>query len=140
MAETALEALYTAVKRRLTENAELWGDRVSPDVAPSSTERPHVVYAWAGGGEVNGLVKPDAVIVLTVQCYAETQAQAFAASARISVLLNDADGSSDRALEGGADWDILNTQQEGIIHIVETVDSTWVYREGHRFRISMEHK
>ncbi len=140
MAETALSALYRAVRRSLTATGEVWGLRVHPDLAPAGTERPHVVSSWAGGGEVNGLVKPDAEIVLAVQVYAETQAQAFSGAARLSALLNDADLGSATALDGGADWDVLNCNQEGIIHLVESVDGLWVYREGHRFRFRLEAK
>lgn len=135
---TALEALYAAVYQRLTGQPEVW-TTVSPDVAPTSTRRPHVVYAWTGGGERNGLVRQDAELVLAVQAYCDTQAQAFVAAGRISALLNDADAGSALALDGGADWSVLNSQQEGVIHRIERVDGQWVYREGHYFRFMLEH-
>lgn len=138
MAETALAALYRAVARRLTENSELWGDRAYPDLAKSGTQKPYVVFSYAGGGEINARVQQDAEIVLTVKAVALSLDQAFAASARISTLLNDADASSAEALSAGSEWTIIHTKQEITVHLVELIDSVWVYHEGHRFRFLME--
>jgi len=139
MAEVALAALYRAVKARLTENSgELWGAKVFPDLAPSGTQKPYVVYAWMGGGEINERVQQDAEIVLQVKLVTEQLAQAFVGAGRISTLLNDADYSSSEALNGGADWYVLNVKQEGIVHMLETVDGGQIYHAGHRFRFRME--
>lgn len=143
MAETALAALYRAVGQRLTAQSEVWGPRAFPVLAKVGTPRPYVLFAWAGGGELNQLVKPDAEIMLTVVCAADTLAVAFHGAGRISALLNDADASNGTtgtppALDGGADWQIIHVNQEQIIEIVELVDGAWVYREGHRFRVLLE--
>lgn len=140
MAETALAALYRAVGQRLVSGGDVWGQNAKPDLMTAGVARPYVLYAWAAGGEVNGLVKPDAEIVLTVQGFADSLAQAFTIAGRISALLNDADLSSASPLNGGADWDILNVKQEQAIHLLELIDSRWVYRAGHRFRFRMEAK
>lgn len=143
MAETALEALYRAVGQRLTAQSEIWAERAYPDLAPKGTPRPYVLFAWAGGGEINQLTRQDAEIVLTVVCFADKLDVAFRGAGRISALLNDADLSNGTAgtppaLDGGADWQIIHVNQEQIVHLIELVDGAWVYREGHRFRVLME--
>lgn len=139
MAETAIAALYRAVKQRLTASSgELWGQKAYPDLAPSGTEKPYVVFSYAGGGELNARRTQDAEIVLTVKVVTEQLAQAFSGAGRISTLLNDADYSSDSVLNAGADWLVLNVKQEQIVHMIETVDGRQVYHAGHRFRFRME--
>lgn len=138
---TALEALYGAVKARLLETPSgVWGDRVHPDLAPAGTARPHVVFAYAAGGEANRIVGRDAEIVLMISGYADTQAVAFALAADLSDRFNDADKSSTTPLDAGAEWWVLNVTQEQAIHTVELIKGVWVYREGHRFRFVMEGK
>ena len=139
MAEVALAALYRAVKARLTENSgELWGAKVFPDLAPSGTQKPYVVYAWMGGGEINARVQQDAEIVLQVKLVTDQLAQAFSGAGRISTLFNDADYSSAAALNAGSEWAVLNVKQETIVHMIETVDGRQIYHAGHRFRFRME--
>lgn len=139
MAEIAQAALYRAVNRRLTQSTtELWGQRVFPDLAKTGTARPYVVYSYAGGGEINGLRKQDAEIVLIVKAIAESMGQAFVAAGRISTLLNDADYSSVNVMDGGSEWAILHVKQEQIVHLIETVDGVQIYHAGHRFRFRME--
>lgn len=138
MAEVALAALYKAIKTRLTENSEVWGANVFPDLAPSGTAKPYVVFAWMGGGEINARVQQDAEIVVQIKGVTTQLAQAFVMAGRISTLFNDADASSNAALNAGADWAILHTRQEGIVHMLETVDGGQIYHAGHRFRFRME--
>jgi hypothetical protein len=139
--EAALAALYRAVKQQLTSSgSERWADRAYPDMAAANTPYPYVDFAWAAGGEVNELIRPDAVIVLMVSAWADTQAESFLCAGRISDLLNDADISSDKAMDGGADWLIINSSQEQAIHSVELVDGVWKYRDGARYRVRMEAK
>lgn len=138
MAEPALAAIYRAVRQRLTASAELWGQQVYPDQAPGGVERPYVVYFWSGGGELNAIVGQDAEIVLTVKVVADSLAQAFTGAGRISALLNDADGASASPLNGGTDWTIIHVQQEQVVHLVETVNTTQIYHEGARFRFYAE--
>lgn len=135
----ALAALYKAVITRLKEAPALdWGDRVYPDRAPSGTPKPLVVVWWLGGGEINQSIVPDAEIVLGVKVVAATQAQAFALAAEASARLNDADRSSSKALNAGSDWIVQHTKQEGVVHLVEDVDGSWIYHEGFRLRCRME--
>lgn len=139
MAEVAQAALYRAVNRSLTASpTELWGLRVFPDLAKTGTTRPYVVFSYAGGGEINGLRKQDAEIVLIVKMISENMAQAFNGAGRISELLNDADYSSAGALNAGSEWAILHVKQEQIVHLIETVDGVQIYHAGHRFRFRME--
>lgn len=143
MTEPALAALYRAVSQRLTPTVvpEVWGSKAYPDLVPANVARPYVIYAWAAGGELNQRVAPDAEFVLTVEAVSDTLVQAFSMSGRISALLNDADYASAKALNGGADWDILNASQEQAIHLLELLPSgTWIYREGSRFRFLMHLK
>lgn len=136
--EAALGALYRAVQTRLRDNHEEWADRAWADLAASPETKPYVVYGYAGGGEINVTVKPDAEIVLTIQCVAADMATAQRGAGRISDLFNDADAGSESALGGGPDWIILNTKQEQAVHFVEMVDKTRVHHSGHRFRFRME--
>lgn len=139
MAETALAALYRAVGKRLTESSgELWGQKAYPDLAPSGTAKPYVVFSWAGGGELNQLRTQDAEIVLQIKIVTDNLAQALIGAGRISTLFNDADYSSDSALNAGAEWIVQHVNQEGIVHMLETVDGGQVYHAGHRFRFRME--
>ncbi len=138
MAEAALAALYRAVQQQLTEESEVWGVKVFPDLAKGGTAKPYCVFSYAGGGEINARVVQDAEIVLQVKIVTDTLAQAFAGAGRISARLNDADYSSSEVLNGGADWLILNVKQEGIVHMIETVDGAQIYHAGHRFRFRME--
>lgn len=139
MAETAIAALYRAVKQTLTASpGEVWGGKVFPDLAPSGTEKPYVVYSWAGGGEINARRVQDAEIVLQIKIVTETLAQAFSGAGRISTLFNDADYSSAAALNAGSEWAVLNVKQETIVHMIETVDGRQIYHAGHRFRFRME--
>lgn len=139
MSETALEALYRAVRMQLAAETFFAG-RVYADVAPPKTARPFCVFSYAAGGERNQLVKPDAEIELTVRCVADTLQDAFAGAGAISNALNDADLSDPKALNGGPSWEILHTRQLGIVHMRELVDGRDVYHEGHRFSFRMEGK
>lgn len=136
----ALHALYQAVFTRLAVDhpTEDWGDRVYPDLAPSGSEKPYVIYWWLGGGELNQSVVRDAEIVLGVKVVALELVQAFTLAGRLGELLNDADRSSSKALDAGAEWVVQHTMQEGAVHLVEQVDGTWVYHEGFRLRCRME--
>jgi hypothetical protein len=139
MPTPALAALYDAVYDRLVgDGSEDWANRVHPDLAPSGTARPHVVYGFAAGGELNESVAQDAGIVLTVKALSLTLAEAFTLAGRISELLNDADKSRANALSGGAEWSISHCSQEQALHLVELVDGQWVYHEGARYRFRME--
>lgn len=143
MAEPALAAIYRAINQRLTTSGDVWANRVYADRAQPGNGRPYVRYGYQGGGEANQMIKPDANIVVTVRAVAETQAQAFALCGRLSDLLNDM-GEQDRrpegvaALNGGPDWHIRTTTQEGVVHLSELVDSTPVYHEGFFLRLIME--
>lgn len=138
MAEAAIAALYRAVKTRLTESSELWGDKAYPDLAPKNPTKPYVIFSYAGGGELNARVGQDAEIVVMIKAVSLELAQAFVMAGRISELFNDADYSSANALNAGANWVILHVIQEGIVHMVETVDGGQIYHAGHRFRFRME--
>ena len=137
MAEAALAALYRAVRTRAIATSEMWGNQAFADIAPAKTARPYVVFNWAGGGEVNGRVAQDAEIVIAIKAVAESMADALTMAGRISALFNDADANGSNEMDGGADWVIVNSQQEGIVHLVESVDGRQIYHEGHRFRFYM---
>lgn len=134
----ALDALYHAVFTRLTATSEPWETRVYPDLAPSGTPKPYVIYWWLGGGELNQSVRRDAGIVLGVKVVSLNQAQAFALAGRLGELLNDADRHSSKALDAGSEWVVQHTMQEGAVHLIEEIDGTWVYHEGFRLRVRME--
>lgn len=139
MAETALAALYRTVKQTLTASpGELWGAKAYPDLAPSGTVKPYVVFSWAGGGELNQRRTQDAEIVLQIKIVTDNLAQAFVGAGRISTLFNDADYSSNSPLNAGAEWLVLHVKQEGIVHMIEPVDGGQVHHAGHRFRFRME--
>lgn len=140
MTETALAALYRVVLARLKgTGGDPWGERVHPDVAPAGTARPHVVFGYAGGGELNENIQPDAGLVLTVQAICANDVDAFGCAARISALLNDADRGTARALDASPDWIIVHSLQEQVIHRVETTpEGDWIYYAGARYRFRME--
>lgn len=147
MAEAALAALYRAVYNRLVASGDVWGSRAYPDLAPAKilvsglltpTPRPYTIFSWAGGGEINQLIKQDAEIVLTIKGVSETLTEAFAIAGRISALFDDQDAGDPTALSGAPDWQIIHVNQEQIVHLVEGVDATWIYHAGHRFRFLME--
>lgn len=143
MAEPALGALYEAMNLRLRTSGDLWSDRVYADTVPEKVTRPYVIYFWTGGGESNRLLRTqDAELVLTVKGIANNQGLAFAMAGRLSELLNDKGRYDDEAdqMNGGADWWILTTTQEGHIHLVEMIDGDWVYHEGFQLRVKMERK
>lgn len=138
MAEAALEALYFAVGNRLIENSEMWGMNAFPDRAKDINNKPYVVFSWAGGGELNQRRTQDAEIVLQIKIVTDNLAQALTGAGRISTLFNDADYSSNSALNAGSEWAVLHVKQEGIVHMIEPVDGGQLYHAGHRFRFRME--
>jgi len=138
MAEVALAALYRTVRNRLIASSEIWGTKAFPDLAPAKTERPYVVFSYAGGGELNARVSQDAEIVLTIKIISTELGQALYGAQRISSLFNDADLSRAGALDAGSEWVIIHVKQEQIVHMVEMVEGVQVYHDGNRFRFRME--
>lgn len=143
MAEPALAAAYRAVKARLSGGGEPWDGRVYGDVIPPGATWPAVSFFWSGGGEANRRRTQDAELVLTVKAISESQAEAFTAAERISVLLND-NGQTEVTsgyLNGGDDWYILTCTQEDAVHLVEMfAGAAPIYHEGARYRLIMEVK
>jgi len=141
--EPALAAIYRAINQRCVASGDAWAARVYADRAQPGNGRPYVLYRYQGGGEANQMIKPDANIVVTVRAVAETMAQAFMLSGRLSALLNDM-GELDRrpegiaALNGGTDWIIRTTTQENVLQLSEDVESTEVYHSGFFLRFIME--
>lgn len=140
MSEHPIAAAYRAVYRRATESSgEIWGDRAYPDRAPSGTERPYLIYFHGAGGELNARKIEDAELVLIIKGVSSSMAEAFAMAARIDALFND-QGQYDTStpLDGGAEWSILTTKRELMVHLVEQVDGQQVYHTGAQFRVRME--
>lgn len=140
MTKPALQALYEALYGRLTATTELWGPRAYPDFVPATIQRPYVVFFWSGGGEANTILRPDAEYLISIKCVADTLAQAMTGAGRIGTLFNDADLSSATALNGGAEWEIVNATQERAVHLLETIDGRQIYHDGHQFRFYMNAK
>ncbi|TXH45977.1 MAG: hypothetical protein E6Q97_30545 [Desulfurellales bacterium] len=141
MAEPAHGALTRAVNQHCL-NQGGWGSRIYNRRAPAGVQRPYMIFQWQGGGELNRNVVQDANIVLLVKAVANSLAEALMLSGQLSELLNDA-GYFDNAnsfLDGGADWWIKTTTQEGIVEIDELVDGEPVYHEGFFLRVQMERK
>lgn len=141
--EAALTALYRAVFARLNADPAAHWTSAHADLVPAqpAASRPYVLFFWAGGGERNRHVEPDAEIVLTVKICSGDQAGALAGKARLSALLNDAGAYDARdatvPLEGGSDWLIRTTTQERDVHQVYLVDGQPVYEEGFQLRVMM---
>lgn len=141
MAETAHAALFRAVNLRCL-NRGGWQARIHNRRAPAGQQRPYLIFQWQGGGESNRHTVQDANIVLLVKAVANELAEALMLSGQLSELLNDA-GYFDDAndfMDGGADWWIKTTSQEGIVEIDELVDGEPVYHEGFFLRVQMERK
>lgn len=141
MADSALQALTRAIRQQAVESAELWGQNVFSDFAPSGVSPPYLICFWMAGGEANWRVTQDADFVMGIKVVSKTQAEAFVGAQRISELFND-QGAQDRGantLNGGANWKITTATQGQIIHLVEQVSgATPLYHEGHRFAFHLE--
>lgn len=139
MSDTALSALYRAVRQRLTATPELWEGRVYADFAPAGTPKPYLLFFFAGGGEMNTVRARDAALLLNVKVVADSFALASQGAARIDALLNDS-GVYDSAspLAGGTDWHILTVTGGLHLHVVEPVDGRQVFHEGGQYRVVME--
>lgn len=138
--ETALAALYRAVKSRLSEGGELWDTRVHADVIPAKVVRPYVIFFVSGGSESNDLVEADASYQLTIKGVADTMQASLQMAARLSALLND-QGTQDRpttALDAGDEWEITTSTQGRTVHLVEQFSNAQpIYHDGHVFDFVM---
>ncbi len=135
----ALAALYTGVTTRL-DGAGPWGVNVFARLAPAGTARPYVIFAWAGGGDLNRLVrKSDPEYLLRVKVVSDKMDEAMDCCALLVGLLDDA-GQYDTAspISGGSGWHILTTTAELRISTEEFIDGNRVYHEGFNLRCKME--
>lgn len=140
MADTALGAVYSAVKRRLTSADPLWSTRVYADEVPPNTSHPYVVYFVMAYVEPNRLRAPDAVIVLGVKVVARTFEDANTGAQRIGQLLNDSgahDLSPGVAYANG--WAIQTvTQMTGLFMNELRDDGLRLYHHGHEFEFRLQ--
>lgn len=139
MTETALASLFRAVAARAAENGAPWGKRVFLDLAPRGTAMPYLVFQMQAGGERNAVRARDAEFVIVIKALDTSLPGALGCAAVIEERFNDA-GEYDRtaALDGGTEWAILTSTQEGTFHLMELVDGQPIYHDGARYRVRME--
>lgn len=139
MTISALESLYRALPLAL-KGAGNWGDRVYPDLAPATVDRPYVVFFWAGGGEANWTRTNDANFVISVKCVANTMQDSMTGAGYIMAALNDKGTQDTRTcITNGADWTITTITADRAIHLVEAfAGANPVYHDGAQFRIIMQ--
>lgn len=138
--ETALAALYRAVKSRLSEGGELWDTRAYADIIPAKVVRPYVIFFVSGGGESNDLVDADASYQLTVKGVSDNLQTSLQIAARLAGLVNN-QGTQDRpdtALDAGDEWEITTSTQGRTVHLVESfANAQPIYHDGHVFDFTM---
>lgn len=152
----AQQALFEVMISRLRSASPLWGTRVEPlSVASSRLASPingkrqlYVVFFEASGGR--DMVNPrrkNAECVLSVKAVAGDMANAMAASAAISALLDESgrqDVGSDAAnphLPTHAEWDVLTVTEDRDIDMEELFSgSEAIYHAGHQYKVTMEKK
>lgn len=141
MAETHLAALMSAVRVRLS-GSEPWGNRFYKDLAPQGTDRPYVVYMFAGGGDTHEIKSATPNVLLQVKVVADDQESAYECMDRIRQLLVNADYGSAKELDGGPDWWINATTEGESIDFTELIEQTSAIRHhaGIRIRVAMQAK
>ena len=139
LSDTAIGALFSALKARLSGFSALWGDRVFLDEAPLGTAMPYLIYQRQGGGAANQSVMPDALIVVLVKAVAANFSSANACAWQISKALDDAGYQDLRTAIGRvAGWQISTITEEESLSMRETTpDSKSVYHVGALYRVRM---
>ena len=131
MAEPDIDAaLYT----KLTNDAALAGlvgTKVYYGQAPQGTARPYVIFAPAGGGEVNATKRRMINEVYRVEFVANTKAEAVAGDSAISGALHE----QELSISG---WDVYDVQRESkYAPPVENLEGVQVWRRGAYYRIRL---
>lgn len=137
MTEHPYIAMNRAIRNRLTDTPEIWGQQVG-EVPNAAWVKPYVQVYYISGGDSNFQVIQDAEYELGIKVVALDMAQSLAGAARLTALLDD-QGVQDRptaALNAGSDWEITTTMQGRAIHIVELfANSVPIYHDGWVFSI-----
>lgn len=144
MADTALAALYRAVRARLIAQPEVWGDRVGLEfLSAAGGERipyPYVVYALAGGGIMRETTRANGYEYrLDLMVISDTFSESAQGAFRLEELF-EGQGTQDApsiALDAGSDWEIATSDQDAVIEINETDAGrhTWQIGATYRFRV-----
>jgi hypothetical protein len=132
MTEHPYIAMCRAIKNRLTDTAELWGQQVG-EVPLTAWVKPYVQFYFISGMDTNFQVIQDATYEMGIKVVSLDMEQSLIGAARLTALLDD-QGVQDRPttpLYGGTDWEIATVTQGRVIHIVETfAKSVPIFHDG----------
>jgi hypothetical protein len=133
-----LEELYTFVRARARGNIEPATD-IYADYAPSYAKLPYAIIFWLGGGDRNRIKRHDPSLVLGIKGVASDQQQALMIDKRLRDLFDDFEDSYGSTYQGTS-WHIVSSQCEQMLHMVDPVDGTFIFHEGHKYRFELEEK
>lgn len=136
--EHPLEAVYRAVRLKLIESAEMWGNRVHLGIAPAGTERPYVVYSLADGSEPNRVRRQDFEALLLVKVVGLNLSVALTGLQRVATLLNDSgDQDVTPGLNAGTQWRITTVTKGRDVQFSEHINGVEVFHAGSNFRFRL---
>lgn len=119
---------------KLSANANLTAlvsTRIYEGAAPASTPVPFVRFAFISGGDDNEAPRRGEDIVMQVECFAATRAEARNGAGYIDEALL----ASELTITGWSNW---RTLAEGRVVLTEEFEGQQVYRRGARYRISAD--
>lgn len=132
-----MEAVYSVLNLHL---AGLCGGRVFPDLAPSATSRPYVVYFHATGGNVQvRRGRKSERHTFLVKIVADTAAESFALEP-IETLLHNNGTQGLNTLPVNAEWEITTVTQGAALHAVELVNGQPLYSTGYEYEFVLEQR
>jgi hypothetical protein len=140
VADTALGAVYSALRKRLASADPLWGTRVFADEVPPNTPHPYLVYWVMAYTEPNRLRTPDALLAVGVKVVARSFEDANAGALRIGQLLNDNGGlDSAPTIMYANGWHVQTiTQTTGLFMSELREDGLRLYHHGYQFEFRLQ--
>lgn len=125
----AVEAgLTTQLKTPATTLYGLVSTRVYNRVAPQNTQRPYVIFSFAGGGDMNETPVDRLEVLYLVKGLADSVATALQVDDAIRASLH----WQTFAVSG---WNLLGCTREQEVQLDETVNGVMVYHRGALYRI-----
>ncbi len=126
--------IEAALLTKLSANANLSnlvGTRFHEDFAPAKTTVPFVRFAFISGGDDNLAPRRGMDVLVQVECYGTTRAQARDGAGYIDEALLNAE----LTVSGWSNWRTLGEQR---IVLTEMYEGKQVFRRGARYRISAD--
>lgn len=126
-----IEAALVTKLSANTNLTNLVSTRFYEDFAPAKTPVPFVRFAFISGGDDNLAPRRGMDVLVQVECYGATRAQARDGAGYIDEALLNAE----LTVSGWSNWRTLGEQR---VVLTEMYEGQQVYRRGARYRISAD--